>query len=171
MIKKKKKPCKDPNNTEVNKLCFYFSKEFGCIDCTRKYKPKKERVKKRAKAIKKVSKKQQRSNNAVSLAKLRVMQDWIMENGYVYCSSCGTVDGRIDFSHLIPISDNKELEGNPINILPQCGERNDNKEPCHAIQERGDKKMKDFENYDEIMRRIEKLDPEYFRKLIVKHND
>lgn len=164
MIKKKKKPCKDPENTEEGKLCYYFSREFGCVDCTNKYKPKKEEVKKRAKAIKQVSKKQQRSNKAVTLAKLRVMNEWIMKYGYVFCSSCGTNQGYIDFSHLIPISDNKSLEGNHKNILPQC------RKSCHPKQEIGSKEMKGFKNYEEIMSRIKEMDEDYYRKLFIKHN-
>lgn len=65
---KKKKPCKDPNNTEEGKTCYYFTKKFGCIDCTNKYKPKKE-VKKRAKAIKQVSSKRARQNQLYTVAR------------------------------------------------------------------------------------------------------
>lgn len=67
MIKKKKKPCKNPKNTEEGKLCYYFNREFGCADCTNKYKSKKEEVRKRAKAIRRVSSKRTRQNQAYSV--------------------------------------------------------------------------------------------------------
>ena len=162
MIKRKKKPCKK----ESGKECYYFSRKFGCEDCTKEAKnlEKSTFSKKRTKAIKRISKKQAQSNKAVSLAKLRVMNDWIMEHGYMFCSSCGTRDGYIDMSHLIPISENKSLEGKRKNILPQCRDK------CHRIQESGLKEMKNFNNYDEIMSRIKDMDIEYYRRLFIKHN-
>lgn len=182
MIKRKKKRCLNPNNTDPNKMCYYQTKKFGCPECTYKGKQKelvcvrKKSVKnggtsgfkiiedkKRRVAIKKVSKKQEFSNRAVTMAKLKVLQDWIQEHGRVWCSSCGTNQGRIDFSHVIPISDNKKLEDEHEIIFPQCSS-------CHEQTEYGLKGMKDFINYDEIMAAIKKHDRDYYRKLLVKHN-
>jgi len=71
MIKPKANPCKNPDNTEVNKLCFYFSKKYGCKECHRKAKAKEDKspIKKRAKAIKKVSDKRARQNQLYSVAR------------------------------------------------------------------------------------------------------
>ena len=62
----KKKPCKDPNNTEEGKLCYYFTKLYGCNDCSAKYKPK-TKVKKVRQKIKQVSSKRARMNQAYSV--------------------------------------------------------------------------------------------------------
>jgi len=62
----KKKPCKDPNNTEDGKLCYYFTKKFGCKDCSAKYKPKTKTKKVRQK-IKQVSSKRARMNQAYTI--------------------------------------------------------------------------------------------------------
>lgn len=165
MIKRKKKRCLNPDNTDPSKMCYYQTKKFGCLECT--YKGKKAEgktgVKKRAKAIKKISRKQERSNRAVTMAKLRVMQDFIQEHGRVWCSSCGTNQGRIDFSHAVPVSDNKKLEGEHEIIFPQCVD-------CHHQTEYGLKGMKDFINFEEIMTAIKKHDRDYYRKLIIRLN-
>ena len=118
---------------------------------------------KKSSPLKKVSAKQSKSNKAVSLAKLKVLNDWIMEHGGVYCSSCGTNKQPIDPSHVVPISDNKSLEAESEIIFLQCREK------CHAATEIGSPEMKSFLNYDEIMSAIKKHDPYYYRKLKVKH--
>ena len=97
------------------------------------------------KPIKKVSAKQSKSNKAVAIAKAKVIQEWVMAHGRVFCSSCGTNRQPIDPSHVVPISDNKSLEAESEIIFLQC------REECHAATEIGSPKMKSFLNYDEIM--------------------
>lgn len=150
-MKCKEEGCNNPRWSRKSKMCNIHHT-----------KPKSSAIK-HTKSINQVSKKQAQSNRAVTLAKLRIVNDWIMEHGYVYCSSCGTQQGAIDMSHLIPISDNKQLECNEQNILPQC------REVCHLAQEIGSKEMKKFINYDEIMNRIKDMDVSYWNRLKAKH--
>ena len=158
----KKKPCKKAD-APTGKMCIMWSRVNGCYECHIAAKMLSKDNEKPPKKINKVSRKQVKSNKAVELAKLKVLARWIENYGYVFCSSCGKTEGRIDMSHLIPISDNKALEGDVRNILPQCGD------VCHPIQERGSRLMKGFINYEEIMSRIKEMDENYYNKLKVKH--
>lgn len=63
MIKRKKKPCKK----ESGKECYYFSRKFGCEDCTKEAKGNKTKVKKVKQKIKQVSSKRARQNQAYSV--------------------------------------------------------------------------------------------------------
>ena len=113
-------------------------------------------------SIKNVSNKQQKSNREVSKAKATMLKEVLDEYGYLFCKGCGTTQGRIDCSHIIPISDNKKLEGERLNLTLHC-------EKCHNIFEHkleGLKEMNDLQHNLEVM---EKLDNNYFTIFVNKY--
>ena len=92
----KKKPCKDPNNTEEGKLCYYFNKKFGCALCTSKYKPKTKTKKVRQK-IKQVSSKRARMNKMYSVMRRLFLKDRTCE--FPNCSRKHTEDNQLTVHH------------------------------------------------------------------------
>jgi len=111
--------------------------------------------------LKAVSKKQTKSNAYVSKAKAIVLQEALERNGYLSCSSCGASQTRIHCSHLVPIGYNKELEAVSENILLQC-------EQCHLKWENTSEGIKQFNNLQDMLDRVEKLDISYYNRIIAK---
>ena len=111
------------------------------------------------KAVKSVSPKQVKSNIKVKGAKRNVMQKHLNEYGYFFCKSCGTKEGRIDLSHLVPIGYNKSLEANEKNITLHCS-------GCHSAWERLSKEIKDFRDFKDLLSRVKQLDESYYNKII-----
>jgi hypothetical protein len=69
------------------------------------------------------------------------------------CYCCGTYNGRIDFSHLVPRSYNRNLVDNPDNFVLKCRKH-------HKEWEANNKLMP---KYNELMERVRILDESYFK--------
>ena len=77
-----------------------------------------------------------------------------------WCESCGTTDGFISYSHILPVGMNQDLELNPENAIMQCI-------PCHTVWSNGsleDKmKQRTFQHCVDV---IMKLKPTYLNLLL-----
>ena len=75
---------------------------------------------------------------------------------FEYCESCGGTE-ILQHSHLVPRSFNKKLTTNPMNIICQC-------QKCHSEYEaRNIEKMKQFQNYNQILNTLRFLDFKFFQ--------
>jgi len=152
----KKKTC-----NSCGEFTYMWTRKYGCKACSAKknlenntnkpYKPLK-------KPVKAVSHKQAKSNIKVKSAKRNVMQKQLNEFGYFFCKSCGTKEGRIDLSHLIPIGYNKKLEAVEENITFHC-------ERCHSNWEHLTSSVKDFKDLKDLLSRVKKLDESYYNRI------
>lgn len=154
-MEKKKKKCKT-----CGELKYIWSRAFGCRQCHMASQSASPPPTKKT-PIKQISNKQSKSNAQVSRAKAIVIQYYLDKFGYMFCSSCGTSQGRIHCSHLVPIGYNKELEAVVDNILLQCPE-------CHSKWENTSEGIKQFNNLQDILERVKKLDISYYNRIISK---
>jgi len=115
--------------------------------------------------VRRVSKKQAKSNRKVSESKKQVLEEFIDEHGHVYCQSCGQSTPPLNISHIVNIGFNKSLEAEPENMMIQCQEK------CHRAWEVLSPEIWDFQNIDEILRRVKKLDINYYNKIMSKYAD
>lgn len=152
-MEKKKKKCKT-----CGELKYIWSRAFGCRQC---HMASQSVTSTKKTPIKQISNKQSKSNAQVSRAKAIVIQYYLDKFGYMFCSSCGTSQGRIHCSHLVPIGYNKELEAVVDNILLQCPE-------CHSKWENTSEGIKQFNNLQDILDRVKKLDISYYNRIISK---
>jgi hypothetical protein len=150
VIQSKKKKC-----PTCGKLDYLWNRKIGCKSCV----ANSNTITRKSKPIKKVSTTQKESNTKVKKAKAEVIKSQLDEYGYMFCSSCGTTEGVLNCSHLVPIGYNKKLEDNPLNIVIQC------QEYCHPEWERLTAEIKEFRNIEDILERVKKLDVTYYNKV------
>lgn len=81
--------------------------------------------------IKKVSKKQSKINQSKHKNFQAVKKR--------YCESCGCTNKPLSNSHIIPVSQSKDLEGDPENMITECM---GDSESCHDIWEHGTPEQK-----------------------------
>ena len=112
--------------------------------------------------MKKVSKKQQSSNRKVSKAKREFLEDFVDKFGYVYCCGCGTSNGRIDISHLVPIGYNKSLEATKENLTLHCRD-------CHLTWEHALEEAKKMNDYKRNLQTVKSLDESYYNLISNKN--
>jgi 5-methylcytosine-specific restriction endonuclease McrA len=112
--------------------------------------------------VKRVSKKQSKSNRSVSKAKAEFLEDFLDEWGYLFCRGCGTSSGRIDISHLVPIGYNKSLESESTNLTLHC-------RTCHRIYENQLEGVEKMFDYKENLSRVQELDEGYYNLIKNKH--
>lgn len=113
-----------------------------CTECNRK-RMYGEDYKERFTRINPISKKE--AINRKNKHNIYTKKDSDIDN--LYCKGCGNTSA-LTHSHLVPVSKDKSLESNPLNITEHCLK-------CHADFESNDflrmSKMKDFkENMDKI---------------------
>ena len=150
MIQSKKKKCPTCGNFD-----YLWNRKIGCKSCV----ANSNTITRKRKTIKKVSTPQKESNTNVKKAKAEVIKSQLDEYGYMFCSSCGSREGVLNCSHLVPIGYNKKLEDNPLNIVIQ------GQECCHPVWERLAPEIKNFRNFEDIMDRVKKLDITYYDKI------
>ncbi|MHA1903881.1 MAG: HNH endonuclease [Candidatus Thorarchaeota archaeon] len=83
---------------------------------------------------------------------LRKIYQEYLDNNEACCYCCGTYNGRIDFSHLVPRSYNRRLTTHPDNIVLKCRDH-------HRRWEQNDRHMP---KYNELHERVRKLDESYY---------
>ena len=89
----------------------------------------------------------------------RKLYSQIVDRDGNLCRGCGRHD-RLSLSHLVPVSANKKLENDPENIHLHCMTW-ENEKGCHNKHE--DKQWDDMLDGEEILLKLEQLDPEYFK--------
>jgi len=114
--------------------------------------------------LRKVSKKQSKSNQQVSKAKKQFLESFLDTYGYAFCCGCGASGGRIDISHLVPIGYNKSLESTVENLTLHC-------RSCHRIWQNQLEGVKDMFDYNDNLERVKELDESYYNRIKYKHND
>lgn len=105
--------------------------------------------------MRRVSKKQSKSNRKVSKAKKEFLEEFIDNYDYAFCCGCGESTGVIDVSHLIPIGYNKSLEAEKQNLTLHCRR-------CHLIWESQREEVTKMYDYKENLTQIKKLDEGYY---------
>jgi 5-methylcytosine-specific restriction endonuclease McrA len=105
--------------------------------------------------LRKVSKKQSKSNQQVSKAKKQFLESFLDTYGYAFCCGCGVSNGRIDISHLVPIGYNKSLESTVENLTLHC-------RTCHGIWENQLAGVEKMFDYKENLETIKGLDESYY---------
>lgn len=79
------------------------------------------------------------------------------------CTGCGTTQG-LTHSHLIPVSQRKDLETNPTNITYHCM-------GCHTIWEHDIRGRTRLNDYSINVEKIRQLDEVFYNKIINKLNE
>lgn len=108
--------------------------------------------------MRKVSKRQAKSNRLVSQAKSRFLERFREEHGYYFCAGCGTTSGRIDVSHLVPIGHKKSLEATESNLTLHCSS-------CHRAWENQTKEVTQLKDYEQNLKRVKSLDEDYYNQI------
>lgn len=89
-----------------------------------------------------------------SLDNKKKAYEYMKKNKAQVCTGCGTTE-NLTHSHLIPISQRKDLEANLVNLTYHCMD-------CHTIWEHDKEERKKLLDYDVNMLRIKQLDEGYF---------
>lgn len=83
------------------------------------------------------------------------------------CSGCGTTN-YLSRSHIIPRSRRKDLESDINNIRFYCMERADGSKGCHQRWEGSLKEKRTLNDFDEVMKYVEREDLEYYNMITLQ---